>query len=353
MAIDTGLARILDANANRVREGIRTAEDFVRFLIGDLQQAARLKLQRQTVTEILTGVPGLSSTLVEARNVSADPMQPEHWKDVLRRIDVETPLEVAQRGLKRAQEGLRVLEENLRGVDAPRAEQLSRLRYLAYESEQWLTCASAAAQVLQGAKVYVLLTSKLCANGDAIATAKAVLKGGVKALQLREKEMPDAEYLALARRVRELCAESSAVFFSNDRVDLGLLSNSAGVHLGQGDMSLADARKLAGRKLLIGRSTHSASQAQAAVAEGADYIGIGSMYETKTKAAPIMAGLKLAEEVAALNLSVPVFAIGGITLERAKALQAAGVRRVAVSTAVIGAPDPEYAAHQFAEEWNV
>src|SRR5436190_9400992 len=110
MVMDSGLLCILDANANRVREGLRTAEDFVRFLIGDLQQASRLKLLRQNVTEILNSVPGLAASLVDARNVAGDPMQPEYWKDVLRRIDTETPREVALRGLKRAQEGLRVIE---------------------------------------------------------------------------------------------------------------------------------------------------------------------------------------------------------------------------------------------------
>ena len=348
MSLDPQLARILDANANRIREGLRTAEDYVRFLIGDLQQAGRLKLARQTVTEILRGVPGLEASLIESRNVGADPMRPANWKDVLRRIEKESPLEVAQRGLKRAQEGLRVVEENLRGYDAERAEQIARLRYLAYESEQWLWCVSKNAQILQSAKVYVLLTEKLCKGQNVIAVAKAVLKAGVKLVQLREKELPDAKLLALARKVQALCVEHEALFFCNDRIDMALCCNAHGVHVGQSDLSVQEIRTLSGQRLLAGLSTHSTKQArQAAEVDHADYIGIGSVFETRTKTEIVLGGLKILEEIAALTLSIPVFAIGGITLERLRAVKAAGATRVAVSTAIIGADDPNEAARRF------
>src|SRR6185295_14895558 len=111
-------------------------------------------------------IPGMSEELIAARNVADDPLQPENWKDVLRRIDDETPVQVAQRGLKRAQEALRVLEEYLRGGHAKQAERIAKLRYGAYEAEQWLVCTSPAMQVLQTARVYVLLTSALCKKKD-------------------------------------------------------------------------------------------------------------------------------------------------------------------------------------------
>lgn len=350
MAIEVALAGIIDANANRAREGIRTAEDYVRFLVGDLQQAARLKMQRQSLTEILRSMPGTEASMMQSRNVTGDPMQPENWKDVLRRIEKETPRDVALRGLKRAQEALRVIEENLRGSEPECAERVARLRYIAYESEQWIACAGAAMMTLLGARVYVLITSKLCRNGDPITAAKAVLKGGIKALQLREKELPDAEYLQLARQIRGLCREAGAVFFCNDRVDLALLAGADGVHLGQGDLSLSEARKLSGNRLLLGRSTHTAAQAKQAVdQEHADCIGIGAMFETATKDKPKIGGVKLAGEISALKLEVPVFAIGGITLDRLQSLKAAGVSRVALTQAVLGAGDVEAQARRFVE----
>ena len=350
MSFEPLLVRILDANANRVREGLRTAEDYVRFMIGDLQQAGRIKLLRQTLTEILHGVEGLERSLLESRNVAADPMRPDNWKDVLRRIERETPRDVAQRGMKRAQEGLRVLEENLRGFQIDAAERIARLRYLAYESEQWIVCASKASQVLQSSNVYVLLTSKLCRKQDPLAVAEAVLKGGVRLLQLREKELSDARLLDLAKNINKLCVEYEAAFFLNDRIDLAVYCRANGAHLGQEDVAPAEARQLCGRRLMLGLSTHSARQARDAVeGDQADYIGVGAMYETQTKAATVLGGLKLMEEVAALDLKTPVFAIGGITLQRLPELKAAGARRVALSTAIIAADDPERAARLFVE----
>ena len=348
--MDSQLPRILDANANRAREGLRTAEDYVRFILGDLHCAERLRLLRQTLTDTLLTIPELGRELIESRNVLSDPLQPENWKDVLRRQDVETPLDVAHRGLKRAQEAFRVLEEYLRGSHGQHAERISKLRYGTYEAEQRLVCASSAMRVLQMSRVYVLLSAELCKNKDVVKTARSVLNAGVKVIQLREKQKDDAELLTLMNTLGALCVDHGAIFFSNDRVDLAILAKASGVHLGQTDLSPQDARRISGGRLLIGRSTHSANQARQAVEiEKADYIGIGSMFETQSKAKFVMGGLKLAEEVAALNLQVPVFAIGGITADRLPALKKAGVTRVAVSHAIVGSASPELEARKFVE----
>src|SRR5262249_1355379 len=135
-----------------------------------------------------------------------------------------------------------------------------------------------------------------------------------------------------------------------DRTDLALLSAADGVHIGQTDLSPHDARRLSGQRLLIGRSTHSVDQARYAVdVEQADYIGIGSMFDTGTKANPLVGGLKLAEEVSALKLPVPVFAIGGITLERLGGLKKAGISRVAVTQAITNTYSPETEARRFVD----
>ncbi len=354
MVIDAQLARILDANANRAREGLRTAEDYVRFLLGDQNHAERLRVLRQALTDTLLSISGLEKTLIEARNVSSDPLQPENWKDMLRRLDAETPPDVARRGLKRAQEALRALEEFLRATHGPAAERISKLRYGAYEAEQWLMCAGPAMQILQAARVYVLLSAEFCKNKDIVETAKLVLKGGVKLLQIREKQQKDVDLLPILKTIDAMCIDAGAILFSNDRVDLALIAGANGVHLGQTDLRPQDARILAGRRLLIGRSTHSVDQARSAVdVEKADYIGIGAMFDTQTKSNPIVGGLKLAEEITALKLSVPVFAIGGITLERVKALKTAGVTRVAVTQAIVSSASPEVEARRFVEAMGV
>ena len=147
-----------------------------------------------------------------------------------------------------------------------------------------------------------------------------------------------------------MCRNYGAVLICNDRVDIALAVGLPGVHLGQKDLTLDEARKVSGERLVLGRSTHSVAQAKAAVeVEKADYIAIGSIYETSTKVGRILAGIPLAEQVSALGLPVPVFAIGGITQERIPELRTAGVRRVAVSTAIIAQDDPESATKRLLE----
>jgi thiamine-phosphate pyrophosphorylase len=115
-------------------------------------------------------------------------------------------------------------------------------------------------------------------------------------------------------------------------------------------MPLLDARGIVGEKVIIGRSTHSLEQVRHAVeVEQADYLGVGSVYETSTKQERVLAGVALAEQVCAMGLGVPVFAIGGITLDRLAELKAAGVKRVAVSSAIAAAPDPETTTRRFIE----
>jgi len=335
--------RLLDANANRAREGIRTAEDYCRYGLNEKRWSERLKSIRRAISEIL-GVHFTSRELTESRNVGQDPLHPDSVADSARPAYSENGRDVAHRGLKRAQEALRVLEEFLRASKPDASAQFAQHRYTLYEAEQWLLTAGETAAVIQAASVYVLLTSAFCKKGF-LQTAEGALKGGARLLQLREKEKTaDNSLIAQARDLLTLCRNYGGVLICNDRVDVALATGMPGVHLGQQDMTLEEARRVSGERLILGRSTHSVVQAKAAVeVEKADYIAIGSIYETSTKQGRILAGIQLAEQVSALNLPVPVFAIGGITPERIPELKAAGVRRVAVSKTIIAQDDPESA----------
>ncbi|HYG75012.1 MAG TPA: thiamine phosphate synthase [Planctomycetota bacterium] len=335
--------RLIDANANRAREGLRTCEEFLRFSVGENRWSAVLKATRAEITRILS-MHFSDAQLLSSRNSGSDPLSPEGGNVSSPVAKAEQPRATAQRGLKRSQEALRVLEEYLRADYPASSAELSRKRYLLYEIEQWLICASEAASVINASTIYVLLTEGLCKNG-LLPTAEAALKGGARLLQLREKNAPsDKTLYTQASDLLKLCRSYGAVLICNDRPDVALMCGAPGVHVGQDDLSPQQIRALAAEKLIIGRSTHSVAQAKAAVSdEKADYIAIGSMYETATKQGRILAGLKLAEQVSGINLPVPVFAIGGITCERVKELKAAGIRRIAVSTAVIAQSDPESA----------
>ena len=169
----------------------------------------------------------------------------------------------------------------------------------------------------------------------------AALRGGVDVVQLRDKEAGDTEILAAAAVFRRLCDEHGALFVLNDRPDLAVRAAADGVHVGQEDMPVAAARAIAGPELLVGLSTHAPAELDAA--EGADYVAVGPVWATPTKEGRPAAGLDYVRYAAA-HARVPWFAIGGIDLERAPAVVAAGATRLCILRALRDAGDPEAVA---------
>jgi len=179
------------------------------------------------------------------------------------------------------------------------------------------------------------------------AIAAAALRGGADALQLRHKSLARGELLLLARRLRDLTRASGALFVVNDHLDLALVSEADGVHLGPDDLSLAAARRVAGDRLLIGASASTPSAALAAIESGADYIGSGPAFATPIKPQKAVIGPGgVAEVTDAVGPVVPVFAIGGIDESNIGELTDAGLRRVCVVRAVGDSPDPESATRR-------
>lgn len=192
-------------------------------------------------------------------------------------------------------------------------------------------------QRLQAARLY------LVCDRPRPGSLTAALRGGVDLVQLRMKGAEDAEIVASAQAVRRACREHGALFILNDRPDLVETVGADGVHLGQEDMPTAPARELVGEGRLIGRSTHTPEQIDAATDEQIDYIGVGPVYETPTKPGRQAVGLELVR-YAADHASVPFFAIGGISTANIDAVRDAGAARVAVVRALGQAADPERAA---------
>lgn len=169
----------------------------------------------------------------------------------------------------------------------------------------------------------------------------AALRGGVDIVQLRDKRAVDGELLEHARRFAELTAAHDALLIINDRPEIAAASGADGVHLGQGDMPVGQAREIVGADCLIGLSTHTPEQID--VARGVDYIGVGPVHATPTKPGRPAVGLDLVRYAAA-HASVPFFAIGGIAPENVQAVREAGAARVAVVRALVQAKDPEAVA---------
>lgn len=171
----------------------------------------------------------------------------------------------------------------------------------------------------------------------------AVLEAGVDAVQLREKEMEAGPQMQLAERFRAACDRHDALFIVNDRVDLARACGADGVHLGQGDLPPALARAQLGPGAIIGRSTHSAAELEAAGAEDADYVCVGPVHATPTKPGRRGVGTGLVRRAAAA-CAKPWFAIGGITLGNVGEVVDAGATRIAVVRAITEASDPAAAA---------
>ncbi len=181
---------------------------------------------------------------------------------------------------------------------------------------------------------------------DLAERVEAAVRGGVDIVQLRDKTAPREDLLPLAAELREVCERGGALFTVNDDPELARLSGADGVHLGGEDAPTAGARAALGPDAVIGRSAGDVQEARGAVAEGADYLGVGAVYATPTKPEGEVAGLEFIRALAGGDLGIPWFAIGGVTLETAPEVAAAGARGFAVVRAVLDAEDPGTAARE-------
>ena len=177
--------------------------------------------------------------------------------------------------------------------------------------------------------------------------AEAALQNGVTCLQLREKHLDDEAFLAEARQMDVLCKRYHVPLIINDRVDIALACGADGVHVGQEDMEVSAVRRLAGEKLIVGVSAHTVEEAVKAARGGADYLGLGAVFSTSTKAD---AGAMSHDTLKAIcqAVDIPTVAIGGISAENILQLSGSGVDGVAVVSAIFGAPDPGRAAARLA-----
>ena len=331
--------RLLDANLDRAREGLRVIEDWCRFGLSRPDLVARTKDMRQRLGRVHL------DTYKRARHAASDgsaglghPAQQ----------DRHSPGQVVAANAGRVQEALRVLEEFGRLGDPQLAAEAAALRYALYDLEvDLLACGGDGDRrrhLLARCRLY-LVTSP---SPRLEATVAAALEAGVRLVQYRAKEADDAQRLAEAHALRQLCARHGALFLVNDRVDLALAVDADGVHLGQGDLPPAVARRLLGRERLIGRSTHRLEQLQQAVADGCDYVGVGPVHATPTKPGREPVGLSYVT-AAVTQSPIPCFAIGGIEDTNLPALLAAGATGVAVVRAIMAAADPATATRRLQE----
>lgn len=333
--IDT--ARILDAAANRAGEAMRVLEDFARFSLDDQFLCRLLKELRHELSAIMSELR--PSELLVSRDtiadvgaaISTDSEQTRH-----------SLADVVGANARRLQESLRSLEEfgKLSGPEI--GQRFEKLRYRAYTLDRALQLGMVARDRLSHARLYLLLTGSTCRASLEWTIAEAAA-GGVDIVQLREKSLPDSELLERARQVRRWTREAGVLFIVNDRPDIALLAEADGVHLGQDDLPVREARRVLGSSAIIGVSTHTIAQLRRAILDGAAYVGVGPTFPSTTKQFEELAGLGYVKAVAD-ETSHPAFVLGGVTAENVHQLVAAGGKRVAVSAAIAQSANPRSAA---------
>lgn len=187
--------------------------------------------------------------------------------------------------------------------------------------------------MLKNCKLYVIIDKDIIKKRDIIGIAEEVMRGGADIIQLRDKSTCDKKLLQQAKAVRNITKRYKRLFIINDRVDIACIIDADGVHLGQGDISVKEARKILGKKI-IGVSTHNTKQSKKAERIGADYIGIGPIFKSKTKKGLLPIGVTMLRRVSKIT-RIPFFAIGGITLKNISHIKKAGADRVAVASSAL------------------
>jgi thiamine-phosphate pyrophosphorylase len=329
------LYRILDANLDRAREGLRVIEEWCRFGLNQGQLTAECKQLRQALARWHT------AEIWASRDTSSDPGTGLTHPQEEQRSDMTQVLRV---NFCRVEEALRVLEEYGKLHTPQMAADCKQMRYRVYILETSLI-GQQRHQKLARSHLY-LITSPV---ENLFATVESALQGGVPLVQYRDKEADDSTRFNNAKRLKDLCHQYNALFIMNDRVDLAIAVDADGVHLGQQDMPIAVARQLLGSQKIIGRSTTNPDEMQRALAEKADYIGVGPVHETPTKAGKAAAGLEYVRYAAA-HATVPWFAIGGIDTENLYPILEAGATRVAVVRAIMASEHPTLMSQFFVSQ---
>ena len=327
------LQRTIDASLNRLAEGLRVMEDLARYVLNDAELSRDCKSIRHEVRrlpdrwpagwiEARRDVVGDVGTVIEAEDES---VRSGTW-------------DVAVAAANRAAEAMRTIEECCKVVDRDAARTVESMRYRLYEIDVRLRRGLASRRVRQWS-LCVLLTDDRCRHGWREVAVSAV-EAGCDCLQLREKDLPDSELFDRTRTLIELARPAGCSVIVNDRIDIALAADADGVHLGQGDLPVAEARRMAGGQLIIGASTHGTSEARSAIEAGADVLGVGPMFPSTTRPDLAPAGsARLADHIATWP-GMPHLAIGGIDRTRLPSLIEAGCRGIAVCDAVCGAADP-------------
>lgn len=198
-------------------------------------------------------------------------------------------------------------------------------------------------------RLYLVCGSDGLSQPDFLSRVEQALRAGVTCLQLREKDTDGRDFFLLAQTVNQLAQQYHVPLLIDDRVDIAMAVGAAGVHVGQSDIPVSAARQLMGPGAIIGATAKTLPQARQAVADGADYLGVGAIYPTTTKVKTVLTPVETLREICA-GVPVPAIAIGGLDADNLDVLQNSGIAGIAVVSAIMKSPTPANAARRLREK---
>jgi thiamine-phosphate pyrophosphorylase len=333
--------RAIDASANRAGEALRVLEDVLRFGLDDQHLTGLAKNLRHDLAAVLAHED--LRPRITARDVRGDVGVGLAAATCLTRGGIA---DLVAANAARAAQALRSLQECAAVVSHDVPATFEAIRYRLYTLERAAIVAANARERLAGVGLCVLVDGR----DDAAAFARmmeSLVEAGVPMFQIRDKSLPVPVLVERVRMamaiVRKEAHGHRPLLVVNDRVDVAAAVNADGAHVGADDLPVVLTRRVVGPGPLVGRTAHDVSEARAAVVDGADYLGIGPCFPSATKSFAVQAPPDFLRTVCA-EVSLPTFAIGGVTAERLPALVDLGISRVAVASAVTRAADPPRAA---------
>lgn len=317
--------RIIDANINRVSEGLRVIEDIQRFIFENEINAKHLRKIRHLVRKSFS-----SSELIKNRSASTDVGLTISRESLLdKKEDINSLL---LSNFKRAEEGLRSIEECLKILGYyEESKKYEYLRFRVYDLEKRIFQAT-----IVETDIYGITGEEFSKGRKNIDVVKSMIEAGIKIIQYREKEKSKKEKFQECKVIRQMTKEGNVTFIVNDDIDIALMVDADGIHIGQDDPPIELVKKIA-PNMIVGLSTHNREQALEAVKKGASYIGVGPIFNTPTKKnLEKSEGLQYLKWVSE-NINIPYVAIGGIKEENIDSVKNNGGKCFAMISELVGA----------------
>ena len=316
---DKRIDQIIDANLDRAREGLRVLEDWSRFGLRREDLVKKIKNFRHILAKYHLKKYKL------ARNYQPDICMGFSHPEQQKRVKTE---DIIGSNSARVQEALRVIEEFARNRHNELALSASNIRYETYQLEIYLLKQNSKLsriKKLLDNNLYFITSNK----SNLIEQVQMMLESGVRLIQHRFKNGSDIDNINIAIKLKKLCLEYDALFIVNDRIDIALASDADGVHLGQEDLKINYAKKLLGPSKIIGISANNELDVNKALKAGSDYLGVGPVFKTSTKKDKVPLGIEQIKLITK-DISIPWFAIGGITSQNISLLKESDIKKVAI-----------------------